>query len=206
MKKIILAATAIAGLIGVSTAFAGDNGMYLLGGVGKTIVGDSGQSSVDNVLASSGGGGFSSSMNAPILYKLQVGYQLDQNWALEGGYIGSRNVNYSASGGNLAGTITSSSRINGWNLTTVGALPLANGFSILGKVGLAAMQELATVRAAGFTDSTTGSNIHISYGIGAKYDLSNTVFIRFDMDRYNIGTSAASSNSTVGMIDLGYKF
>jgi OOP family OmpA-OmpF porin len=61
-----------------------------------------------------------------MLYKLQTGYQLDRNWALEGGYLDSNNANYSASGGNLPGTVTSSASVSGWNLTGIGILPLSN--------------------------------------------------------------------------------
>jgi OOP family OmpA-OmpF porin len=206
MKKITVAAIAITGLLGASPAFAGDQGWYLLGGVGQATGGDSGQSSVDNAVASAGGPGFSSSMDTPTLYKLQAGYQLDRNWAVEGGYIGSNNENYTAAGGNLPGLVSSSASVSGWNLAGVGILPLADKFSLLGKLGIAAMQESATAQGAGFYASTTGSKTDVTYGIGVKYDFTNAVFVRADLDSYNIGNSNYSSRSTVGMIDIGYQF
>lgn len=206
MKKTYVAALTFAGLIGASSAFASGQGLYLLGGAGQTTGGNSGQSSVDNALTSAGTNGFSSNMNTPDLYKLQTGYQLDRNWALEGGYLGSNNASYSASGGNLPGSVTSSPSLKGWNMTGVGIMPIGNGFSLLGKLGVANMQESATVQGAGFSASTSGSKTDATYGIGAKYDFSNSVFVRLDLDSYNIGNSNSASRSTVGMIDIGYKF
>jgi OOP family OmpA-OmpF porin len=206
MKKITFAVMTIAGLIGASPVFAADPGWYLLGGVGQTTGGDGGQSSVDNSLTSAGATGFSSNMDTPTLYKLEAGYQFNRNWALEGGYLGSSNTNYSALGGNLNGAATSSASFGGWNVTGVGILPLGSGFSLLGKLGVANMQESANVQGGGFSTSTNGSKTDATYGIGIKYDFSNAVFVRADLDSYNIGNSNASSRSTVGMIDIGYKF
>lgn len=209
MKNMTYVAASIAGLMcfaAVSPAFAADQGWYVLGGAGRSTGGDNGQTSVDNALSSAGATGFSSNLDSPTLYKLEAGFQLDRNWALEGGYLGSNNSNYSAVGGNLSGNATSSASLSGWNLTGVGTLPLGNGFSLLGKLGVANMQESANISGGGFATSTSGSKTDLTYGIGAKYDFGNGVFIRGDLDSYNIGNSNASSRSTVGMIDIGYKF
>lgn len=209
MKKFTFVAVTmagLAGLIGASPAFAADQGWYLLGGAGQATGGDSGQSSIDNALTSAGANGYSSNLNTPALYKLEVGFQLDRNWALEGGYLGSSNSNYSALGGNLFGAATSSASFGGWNLTGVGILPLGSGFSLLGKLGVANMQESANVQGGGYSFSTGGSKTDATYGLGIKYDFGNGVFLRADLDSYNIGNSNTSSRSTVSMIDIGYKF
>lgn len=206
MKKISFAVMTIAGLVGASPVFAADPGWYLLGGLGQTTGGDSGQSSLDNALTSAGASGFSSNLDTPTLYKLEAGYQFDRNWALEGGYLGSGKTNYVASGGNLSASATASGRLGGWNLTGVGILPFGNGFSLLGKLGVANMQESGTASGGGYSAATSGSKNDLTYGIGVKYDFSNAVFLRADLDSYSIGNSNASSRSTVGMIDIGYKF
>ena len=68
------------------------------------------------------------------------------------------------------------------------------------------MQELATADALGFSASTSGSKTDVTYGIGAKYDFTNAVFVRLDLDSYNIGNSNTSRRRTAGMLDVGYKF
>jgi OOP family OmpA-OmpF porin len=206
MKKITFAVMTIAGLASAVPAFAADPGWYLVGGIGETTGGSGGQSAVDNALTSAGAGSFSSSLDTPSLYKLEGGYQFDKNWALEGGYLGSSHTNYSASGGNLSAAANASASFGGWNLTGVGILPLGSGFSLLGKLGVANMQESATASGGGYSASTGGSKNDLTYGIGVKYDFGNGVFARADLDSYNIGNSNASSRSTVGMIDIGYKF
>jgi OOP family OmpA-OmpF porin len=206
MKKITLAVLVVAGSLSASTAFAADQGLYILGGVGRTTGGDGGQSSVDNALTSAGASGFSSNMDTPTLYKLQAGYQLNKNLAVEGGYLGSNNASYSASGGNLPGTVNSSASISGWNVTGVGILPLNDKFSLLGKLGVADMKESATAQGGGFSASTSGSKSGLTYGVGVKYDLTNALFVRADLDSYDIGNSNTSSRSTVGMVDIGYRF
>ncbi|MDE2118425.1 MAG: porin family protein, partial [Betaproteobacteria bacterium] len=205
MKKIALAVLAIAGLAGASTAFASDDGWYVLVGAGQPT-GNSDQSLLDNALIAGGARGFSSSLSKPTVYKLQAGYQINKNFAVEGGYLGSNNETYTATGGNLAGPVTASGNVTGWNLTAVGILPIANQFSLLGKLGVATIRDSATATGPGGTFSASGTKTDATYGLGAKYDFTNAVFVRLDVDSINVGSSASSSRSTVWTIDLGYKF
>jgi len=112
MKTISLAIIAIAGFIGSTTAFAGDNGWYALAGVGQTINNDD-KSTLDSALTAAGASGFSSSLSNPTVYKLQVGYQVNKNLAFEGGYLGSNDETYTATGGNIISGVTASANIKG---------------------------------------------------------------------------------------------
>lgn len=210
MKKMTLAMTVIAGLIGASAACAADinidEGVYIVGGVGRSISGDSGKSSVDDLVQLAGGKKFTSEMGKPVLGKLEIGYQLNQYLSLEGGYIGSKKESYTASGGNLASPVNATPRFAGWNGTIVGSWPVSNRFSLLAKVGAAQMQELATIRTTGFVDSTTGAKGALTNGVGVKYNFNKSTFLRFDVDRYNIGTTTASRFSIIGVLEAGYKF
>jgi len=205
MKTITLAALAIAGLVCTTTTYAGDNGWYVLGGVGQTI-GSNNQSALDNALIASGANGFSSSMNKPTVYKLQVGYQLNPYLAVEGGYVGSNNETYTATGGNLSGSPSASASFDGGNLTAVGILPLVYQFSLLGRIGVADIRESATISGPGRSVSASGSKTALTYGLGARYDVTKTLFIQLDVDSYDVGSSTSSNRSTAWMIDLGFKF
>ncbi|MDD5383328.1 MAG: porin family protein [Gallionella sp.] len=206
MKKVLAGLCVAATMLGVSgAAFAGDDGWYVLGGAGQTT-GSGDKSSMDSALIAAGATGFSSSLSKPTVYKLQAGYQINKNFAVEGGYLGSNNETYTATGGNLAGPVTVSASITGWNLTAVGILPLANQFSLLGKLGVADIRVSGTVTGPGGAIGASGSKTDLTYGIGAKYDFTNAVFARFDVDSYKVGSSASSSRNTVWMIDVGYKF
>lgn len=205
MKKIILALMALIGLAGATTAFADDDGWYVLGAVGRPTGSDY-QSRVDNALIAAGGTGFSSSFSKATVYKLQLGYQINKNFAVEGGYLGSSNQTYSATGGNLGGTLTVSGNVSGYNLIAVGILPLANQFSLLGKLGVAGLQESVTATGGGFTVSVNGSKTDLTYGLGAKYDFTKEISMRLDLDSYNVGNSTSASRSNVWMVGAGYKF
>lgn len=194
-------------VVGMPPAMAADTdtGFYVLGGAGQ-VTNNGDQSTLDNALISVGAVGFSSTLSNPTVYKLQVGYQIMKYFAVEGGYLGSNNETYTAVGGNLAGPVTASARINGENLTAVGILPIANQFSLLGKLGVSDIRVSGTVVGPGGAASVSGSKTDVTYGVGAKYDFTNGIFVRADVDSYSIGNSSSSSRSTVWMIDLGYKF
>ena len=205
MKKITLAVMAVAGLAGASTAFAGDQGWYVFGAVGQTF-NDNGKSDLDSDLSSLGAKGFSSSINKPTVYNLDVGYQLNKNLAFEGGYLGSNNETYTASGGNLAGPLSASADVSGWDVAAVGILPIANQFSLLGKVGVADIRESATLIGPGGAVSLIGSKTDITYGIGAKYDFTEAIAGRIDLDRYSVGSSSSYSHTNVWTVGVAYKF
>jgi hypothetical protein len=195
---------AVASLACASTSFAGDDGWYVMGAIGETTS-NHGKSIRDNTLASIGRTGFSSSFNKPAVYNLDVGYQVNKNFAVEGGYIGSNSATYSASGGNLARPVNASTKISGWTVAAVGILPLTDQFSLLGKWGLAGIKESATVTGLGVPTSTNGTITDVTYGIGAKYDFTHAVFGRLDIDSYKIGNAASSNRGFVWMVGVGYR-
>jgi OOP family OmpA-OmpF porin len=205
MKKFTLAVMAIVGLAGATTAFASDDGWYVFGAVGKPTSNND-KSTLDNALTSVGGTGFSSSISSSTVYNLDVGYQVNKNFAIEGGYLGSTNENYSASGGNLSGPLTSSANIKGWTLAAVGILPLANQFSLLGKLGVAGIKDSATVTGPGGSVSVSGTKNALTYGIGVKYDFTNAASMRLSLDNYDVGDSSSSSRGSVWTVGVGYKF
>jgi len=206
MKKVLTGLCVAATMATVSgAALAADSGFYLLGAVGQTTS-DNNKADLDSALTSVGAVGFSSSYSKPTVYKLQVGYQINENFAAEGGYVGSNNATYTASGGNLAGPISASASVSGWNLTAVGILPIANQFSLLGKLGVADIRSGGSVTGPGGTASASGSKTDLTYGLGAQYNFTNAVFGRFELDSYKTGSSTSSSRSTVWTVGVGYKF
>lgn len=205
MKKTILTVFAMAGMACASTAFAGDQGWYLYGAVGQTF-NNNDKANLDNLLTSAGASGFSSSLSKPTVYNLDIGYQLSNHLAFEGGYFGSNNETYTASGGNLGGAISASADVSGFDAKAVGILPLASQFSLLGKVGIADIKESATVTGPGGSASFSGSKTDITYGLGAKYDFTGAISARVDWDRYSVGDSSNYSHADVWTIGLVYKF
>jgi len=204
MKKITLAVMAIAGLAGATTAFASDNGPYIFGAIGSAS-GDNFQSFMDNRF-----GAFSSSVNYPGAVKLNVGYQINSNFAIEGGYLGLNDQNYVDNFGDAA-----TNSLSGWDVKAVGILPLGYQFSLLGKLGLADIYSSINIPFYSFGGGSygTSSKTALTYGLGAKFDLSRAVWMRFDWDSYdsdiNVGdgiTPIASNRFNVWTIGLGFTF
>ena len=71
----------VAGLAGATAAFAGENGWYVFGAAGQ-ITGNNDQPTLDNALRAVGATGFSSSLSNPTVYNLDVGYQVNKNFAM----------------------------------------------------------------------------------------------------------------------------
>lgn len=215
MKKIAFALMTAAGLVS-TTVFADDEGWYVFAALGQPT-GNSDQSTLDNALTSVGAIGFSSTLSTPTVYDLDVGYQVNKYFAVEGGYLGSTSENYSAAGGNLLDPVSASAKVTGWTLVAVGilplddqfsfmGLPLPDRFSLLGKIGVAGIKDTATVSGPNGTASVDGTKNDLTYGIGLKYDFNDTTSMRLCLDSYSVGASPASSRSSVWTVGVGYKF
>ena len=208
MRRALVLLMTLANLAGVSNAVGaevGDRGFYVLGGIGKTAD-DRGKSALDNMLTSAGGLGFSSTYGHPTVYMVDVGYQINRHFGVEGGYVSSNHETYSAVGGNLAGPLTASAGANGWKLTGVITESIGKKFSFLAKVGIADFKMSGSLIGPNGVAAASGSKSDVTYGAGLKYDFSNAVFGRLDVDRYTVGSSSAHGPMTVWMFDLGYKF
>ena len=207
MRKLLTLCVAAAFASGSGAVFAADSGFYMLGGAGQnTSSNSSDQTLLNNALTSAGGTGFTSTINQPTVYNLMAGYKINKNFAVEGGYIKGANENYTATGGNLAGPVSATAKVDGWDVTAVGIWPVADQVSLLGKLGVADAHISGSVTGPGGSVSVSGSQTDFTYGIGAQYDFTSSVFGRLDFDSYNVGTSSSSNRITIWTINLGYMF
>ena len=148
-------------------------------------------------------------------YKLQLGYQFNPYLAVEGGYVDLDNVNYSSnfSVGLGSGTFKTSLRSSGWNTNIVGALPVSEKLSLLGKVGfIDAKVETTfggTATVGGVTTpisfSTSSTKWKPVYGLGASYSITNNIAVRGEWDRYS---KLGDAEIDVDLLSVGvvYKF
>lgn len=146
--------------------------------------------------------------------KLQLGYQFDPNFAVEGGYVDLGKTNYLATYKltPLLGTAAWASssreiRLSGWNISGVGILPIDERFSLFGKLGLIRTQvKTSDNGAAGFT-SVAGYTQHKwrpTYGVGGKYAVSQSFAVRAELDRYDgLGDSSTTGKADVNLWSLG---
>ncbi|HOY34508.1 MAG TPA: porin family protein [Piscinibacter sp.] len=174
MKKVFHALVCVS-LLGATAAHA--EGLSIGGSLGNSRVqGDSlgGAATVDR--SSTGG-------------KLYGGYAFTPNFGLEAGYA--RLGKFSNGNGDV--------KADGFYTDAVGTLPLGNGFSALGRIGLFNGK---------LDSSTAGSDRGTSYKVGAgvQYDFDKQLGVRGEWERYRFDALGSKSNADMYSVGLNYKF
>jgi len=116
-------------------------------------------------------------------YKLYGGYQFNENIALEAGGV------------NL-GKFGTDGRVHGAFLDAVGTIPLSPSWSALGRVGVARTK----LKAGGASDTATTPKL----GLGVQYNLSKTMAVRGEWERYRVPTFTGKTNAD--MLSVGFNF
>jgi OmpA-OmpF porin, OOP family len=200
MKNLKLGALGVAMLISFSGAAFADGQVgkyYIYGAIGQAQTNEN-KDQIDTLLTGAGVTGLSSSLkDNPTSYGFQLGYQFSPNWAVQGGYVITGNAEYRATGTNPA-IISVDEKGKAWNLSLAGTAPLGNsGLSGTARLGVASVNvdDSASVTGPGGSALAGGSTqkTGFTYGAGLKYDFSNNVFVRLDIDHYG-----ADSNNSPG--------
>lgn len=185
----------------MTCAYAADNGSGWYGtlGLGRSSVQSS---NVDGLFANQGLSSSSSIDKHDTNYSLGVGYQFNQNFAVEGGYVdlGKFNVGSTISAP-AADTAHGNYKVDGWNVSAVGILPLDKGFALYGKAGfILADTKLSASSDTGATNVSGGSKTTVSptYGLGVSYKFTQNVDGRLGWDRYQ----DLGSDSSTGKLNL----
>ncbi|WP_298830300.1 porin family protein [uncultured Piscinibacter sp.] len=121
--------------------------------------------------------------------KIYGGYGFTPNFGLEAGYATLGKFE------SAAGSV----KADGFFADAVGTLPLGNGFSALGRVGLF----------NGKLDSSlAGDDRGTSYKVGAglQYDFDPRLALRGEWERYRFDALGAKSNTDLYSVGLNYKF
>lgn len=133
--------------------------------------------------------------------KIFGGYKFNQNFALEGGYFDLGKFGYTATT-TPTGVLNGDIHLRGVNLDTVGILPLAEKFSVFGRLGVNYAQSRDNYNgtgAVGVTDPTPSNNsFNLKAGLGLQYDFRESVGLRGEWERYRVNDSIGAR----GDIDL----
>jgi OOP family OmpA-OmpF porin len=158
--------------------------------------------------AGSCGGGLSCDTTDTAL-KFFGGYKFHPNFSAELGYT---DFGKSHAAGTIAGVSASADvKANAWELDGVGSWPIANKFSVFGRLGVYRAKSDASGNAtfAGLSASTSGSstNTGLTYGIGAGYDITPAITARLEFQRYNkVGGDNAGGKNDLDVISIGGLF
>lgn len=141
-------------------------------------------------------------------YKLQLGYQLNRNFAIEGGFVdlGKANATNTTTGpvGSLRGDVAAS----GWNVMAVGILPATEKLSFLGKIGTIYSTTKGNYSTTGGIvlsgpSSYSKSEFNVAYGLGLQYDINSKLAVRGELENFVDLRAADSGNKrTVGLYSV----
>ena len=132
-------------------------------------------------------------------FRIFGGYNFNRHFGVELGYADLGKATFSAPG--VSGDIN----VKAWDLVAVGTLPVADKFSLVGKLG---MYRADADRSSGIGGGS-GTNTDITYGIGAQYDFNKNLGIRAEWQLYTkVGSGAVGGEGDVDVMSIGvvYRF
>jgi OOP family OmpA-OmpF porin len=143
-------------------------------------------------------------------YRLFGGYQFNRNFALEAGYFDLGKFGFNAT--TLpAGTLNGQIQLRGLNLDLVGALPLGDRWSVLGRVGAQAAQARDTFSGTGavavLNPNPSKREINYKYGAGLQYAFSRDFMMRLEAEHYRINDAVGNHGGVnVALLSLVFPF
>jgi OOP family OmpA-OmpF porin len=146
-------------------------------------------------------------------YKLFAGYQINNYFAVEGGYVNFGKFTVDALG-NLAGSaVNASGDVKSYAVFVdlVGTFPVNETFSVFGKAGGAYARTKAdvSVNVGGLfaSDSESERDFVPKIGVGAQFNLGKNFALRAEYEKYfNVGDSGSTGESDVDMWSIGAVF
>jgi OOP family OmpA-OmpF porin len=202
-------ALAVLAAIASPLALAEDHGWYLGANVGESRAKIDDQRIMSNLL----GSGFTSTIkddNRDTGYKLFAGYQLNRNFALEGGYFDLGQFGFTATTV-PAGTFNGNIKLHGVNMDLVGILPITERFSAFARVGAAYTEARDHFSGTGLVSVTNPNpskkETNWKAGLGLQYAFNEHLGMRLEVERYRIN-DAVNNKGDVDLVSLGlvYRF
>lgn len=146
-------------------------------------------------------------------YKLFGGYQLSENFAIEGGYFDLGQFGYTATiPAPTAGTLTGKIKLKGVYVDAVGIMPITEQFSVFGRLGLNYAQARDNFTNTGLVPVPANPNpsqngTNYKFGMGLQYNFTPAFGMRLEAERYRID-DAVGNKGDVDLISLGliYRF
>lgn len=207
-----LCSAALAVLFGSGAANAAEAGKWYVGGaVGSATIQDyPSAGSIDGALGSIGITSSSQVDDRDTAWRLYGGYQFTPYAAVEIGYVDFGNASFSSQiTAPATGSISGDNKAEGVTVGLVGQWPLANSFALTGKVGAISWRSKTRVSANGVAvaeSNHSDSGTDFMFGVGGRFDLTPSVALRADWDRFLKVGAGESGESDVDMVSIGVQF
>ncbi len=214
MKRVAKTVGAL-GLVGCAVmsspyAVAGDDAGWIAGlnvGQSRAKIDD------DRITSSLSGAGLGttsiSNDSTDYAYKLFGGYQFNKNFALEAGFFDLGQFGYTATTSPL-GTLSGNIRLKGVNLDLVGILPLADQFSVFGRLGMQYARAKDSFTTSGAVAALTNPDpskdaLNYKAGVGVQYDFTKSVGLRVEAESYRVN-DAIGNLGNINLYSVGLVF
>ncbi len=137
-------------------------------------------------------------------YKLFGGAEVMPNFAVEAGYadLGKLKATGIAFGVSVPVTV----KAHGYFVDAVGLLPVSQGVTLFAKLGVLSGKTKVSASAAGFSASQSETDTNLKLGFGANYELSKSVLIRAEWERYRFGSGSDKSDADLVTVGASFKF
>lgn len=209
-------ALGLAALAAIASPFASaddkgwDKGWYTGANIGRSMATIDDERITNSLRA----GGFTSSTitddDRSTGGKIFGGYQLNRNFALEGGYFNLGKFGYTANTV-PAGTLRGDMKVQGLNLDLVGILPITEKFSAFGRAGVTYAETKDTFAGTGAVRVTNPNpskrDTNFKVGLGLQYAFTDNLAVRGEVERYRIN-DAIGNKGDIDLVSVGlvYRF
>ncbi|MHB1214971.1 MAG: outer membrane beta-barrel protein [Thiobacillus sp.] len=138
--------------------------------------------------------------DSDLAWKVYGGLEVNEYLAMEFGYVDMGSVKYS-------GAINGSRDVSGVTAHLVGTYALTPSFMLIGTGGLNILNaEIRGTIAAPYS-SVNDTDIAWSLGLGAQYNLTKSVGLRMEWERYfNVGDAGGTGEADIDLITAGVAF
>jgi OOP family OmpA-OmpF porin len=191
MKRVLGVLVMAAASCASATALAQDGRAYLGFALGQS------QADLDCT-------GTTSCEDSDTAWKVFGGYAFNRHFALEAGYanLGEASASVPAFGGIPAADVAIET--TAFELVGVGLLPLAERFSVYGKLGLYRADTEVRVSFAGLGSvSRSDDNTDLTFGLGLRYDVTPSLGVRAEWQRYSDVSADAFGESDLDLVSIG---
>jgi OmpA-OmpF porin, OOP family len=130
-------------------------------------------------------------------WKVIGGYHFNPHFALEVGYINFGEVDATGPGGTVSIESTA------FELVGVGVLPLSQGFSLYGKIGLYRAETEGVANTFLVTDRVKETTTDLTFGVGARFDVTRRIALRAEWQRYQDVGGGDIGETDVDVISAG---
>ena len=148
-----------------------------------------------------------SSNETDVGFKLYGGYRINDNFAVELGYVDLGKFSFNGTTAPAA-TVSGTIKNSGVNLDAVGILPLQNNFSLFGKIGACYNETKDSLAATGGLVVTNpnpkATETDLKLGLGLQYDFTKTIGARLEWEHFrNVGDRNTTGEGNINLYSVG---